>query len=276
MQAVVFEEFGGPEKLVLADRPTPALHPGQVRIRVRAAAVTPMDVKIRSGAMAQVFPTSFPAIPGLEVAGTVDAVGAEVTGLSAGDEVFGFADTGGYAEHALATGVAPKPERLDWAAAAALPLAAMTALDAIEELAIGDGETLRVHGAAGGVGSITVQLAVARGATVIGTASEANQDYVRGLGAVPLVFGPGLMDRVPVAVDAVLDAAGAGDLPDLIALRGGTTRLLTLADARAEALHVPILFVRRRNAHELADVARAAAEGRLKVAVTVLPLERAA
>jgi NADPH:quinone reductase-like Zn-dependent oxidoreductase len=276
MQAVVFEEFGGPEKLAVADRPMPEPGPGQVRVRVRAAGVNPLDAKIRSGAMAHVFPTDLPSVPGLEIAGTVAEVGAEVAGLSAGDEVFGFADTGGYAEYALATVVALKPARLPWTAAAGLPLAAMTALDALDELAIRDGETLLIHGASGGIGSITVQLAAARGATVIGTASETNQDHLRGLGAVPVVYGPGLRDRVPGRVDAVLDVAGRGALADLIAVRGDATRIVTLADSQAEAYDVPFLFVRRRDANELADVAAQASDGRLTVTVGAsFPLERA-
>jgi NADPH:quinone reductase-like Zn-dependent oxidoreductase len=167
-----------------------------VRIRVRAAGVNPIDAKIRSGVLQQVFPTQLPTVLGLEVAGTVDAVGPEVTAVSVGDEVLGFADAGGYAEHALATTVAPRPAALDWARAAAVPVAAETALRVLRRLEVAAGDVLLVHGASGAVGSMAVQLAVARGATVIGTASPANLAFVEGLGATALAHGEGLVDRV--------------------------------------------------------------------------------
>jgi NADPH:quinone reductase-like Zn-dependent oxidoreductase len=199
MKAVQLDQFGGPEHLHLADVDPPVPGAGQVRIRVRAAGVNPIDAKIRSGVLQQVFPTELPAVLGLEVAGTVDAVGADVTALSVGDDVLGFADGAGYAEHALATTVAPKPAALDWARAAAVPVAAETALRVLRQLEVTAGDTLLVHGASGAVGSMAVQLAVARGATVIGTASEANRAFVEGLGATALGYGEGLVDRVRAA-----------------------------------------------------------------------------
>ncbi|MET0494739.1 MAG: NADP-dependent oxidoreductase [Actinoplanes sp.] len=243
MKAIVFDSFGGPDVLHVAEVDVPQPGPGQVRLRIRAAAVNPIDYKIRSGAMQQVIPTTFPAIPGLEAAGVVDEVGPGVDGLKPGDEVIAFTDTGAYAEYALATVVAPKPALLSWDEAVAVPVAVETSERVLDLLAVKDGETLLVHGATGGVGGVAVQLAVARGAIVIGTASAANHEYLRSLGAMPVAYGDGLVARVqavaPQGVDAVFDAAGRGALPDSIELRGGTTeRIVTIADPAAQEFGV--------------------------------------
>ena len=271
MKAVVIDEFGGPAVLHVADRELPEPSAGQVRVRVRAAGVNGIDGTIRSGAAQQMFPTQLPAVLGLEIAGTVDAVGPGVEGLAAGDDVLGFADGGGYAEYALATTVAPKPAELGWTEAAALPVAAETALRVLGLLKVTQGDTLLIHGAAGGVGTVAVQLAVARGAIVIGTASEANHDHLRELGATPVLYGEGLVDRVraaaPDGVDAVFDAAGRGALPDSIALRGGTSRIVTIADPAAFGLGIPFSGEAARDAGDLAEVARQAGDGRLRVTV---------
>src|SRR5918997_2300036 len=147
MKAVVIDEFGAPDVLHVVDKELPEPGTGQVRLRVRAAGVNPLDGKIRSGAAQQMLPTRLPAVLGLEIAGTVDAVGSGADGLAVGDDVLGFADGGGYAEYALATTVAPKPASLDWARAAALPVAAETALRVLRLLDLAAGETLLVHGA---------------------------------------------------------------------------------------------------------------------------------
>jgi NADPH:quinone reductase-like Zn-dependent oxidoreductase len=270
VKAVQLDEFGGPEHLHLADVDPPLPAAGQVRIRVRAAGVNPVDAKIRSGVLQQVFPTQLPAVLGLEVAGTVDAVGPDVTAVSVGDEVLGFADAGGYAEHALATTVAPRPAALDWARAAAVPVAAETALRVLRRLEVTAGDVLLVHGASGAVGSMAVQLAVARGATVIGTASPANLAFVEGLGATALAHGEGLVDRVralaPDGVDAVLDTAGRGVLPDSVALRGGTSRIVTIADPAAYGMGIDFSDTAERDAAELAGVAAQVAGGALRLA----------
>ena len=151
MKAVVIDEFGAPDVLHVVDRELPEPGTGQVRLRVWAAGVNPLDGKIRSGAAQQMFPTRLPAVLGLEIAGTVDAVGPGVDGLAVGDDVLGFADGGGYAEYALATAAAPKPEGLGWAAAAALPVAAETALRVLGLLEVARGDTVLIHGAAGAV-----------------------------------------------------------------------------------------------------------------------------
>ncbi|WP_282696735.1 NADP-dependent oxidoreductase [Streptomyces sp. CC208A] len=226
MEAIVFEEFGGPEVLrheTGAEVPRPG--PGEVRLRVAAIGVNPMDWKVRRGLLEEFFPTTFPAVPGIEVAGTVDAVGEGVTGLAVGDEVFGWSKTGAYAQYVLAGNVLPKPDGLSWEAAVGLPVAGETAARVLEQLGVRAGETLFLHGAAGIVGTIAVQLAVAAGVTVVGSASPSNHAYLRELGAVPVAYGDGLADQVraaaPQGVDAVFDAAGHGVLPVAIALLGG-------------------------------------------------------
>jgi NADPH:quinone reductase-like Zn-dependent oxidoreductase len=282
MEAIVFDKFGGPEVLRLAQVDVPQPGPGQVRLQVRAAGVNPVDFKIRNGWMQELVQTTFPSIPGFEAAGVVDEVGAGVTGLAVGDEVLGFTDTGAYAEYALATIVAPKPDSLSWDQAAALPTAAETSQRVLDLLGVKDGETLLIHGAAGSVGAAGVQLAIARGVTVIGTASPANHDYLRSLGAVPLTYGDGLVERVrtlaPQGVDAVFDAAGKEALPASIALRGGTTeRIVTIADPAGPQLGVSFSARPRRSVEALAEHARLAAAGTLRIAVThAFPLADAA
>lgn len=278
MKAVVIDEFGGPEVLHVADRELPEPGPGQVRVRVRASGLNPMDRKVRSGEMQQVFPTELPAVLGVEVSGTVDAVGPEVDGLAVGEEVLGFADGGGYAEYALAITVAPKPAGLGWAEAAALPVAAETAQGVLDQLEVTRGDTVLIHGAAGGVGTVAVQLAVARGAGVVGTASEANHGYLRDLGAVPVVYGDGLVEWIravaPGGIDAVFDVAGKGALEDSIELRGGRSRIVTIADPAAFGLDIPFSSGRERDAEALAELARQAADGRLRLTVAeTYPLE---
>ena len=245
MQAVVFDEFGGPEVLQTRELDAPRPGPGQVRIAVRAAGVNPMDYKIRSGWMQGVMETAFPAVPGLELAGVVDEVGEGVE-LAVGDEVAGWSATGSYAEFALADNVVRKPAGVDWQQAAGLPAVGETAQRILRDLDLKSGETLLLHGAAGGVGAVATQLAVALGATVIGTASPENHDYLRSLGATPVEYGDGLVDRVrevaPLGIDAVFDTAGQGALPASIELRGGTDRIITIADMAGAELGVTVSY----------------------------------
>jgi NADPH:quinone reductase-like Zn-dependent oxidoreductase len=241
VNAIQLDAFGGPEVLHAAQVPEPHPGPGQVRVRLRAVGVNPFEAKVRAGAMRQQFTLPLPAILGNEISGVVDELGAGVTGLAGGDEVFGWSDTGAYAELALATVVAPKPRALAWELAAALPVAAETATRVLEALQLQQGETLLVHGGAGVVGNLGVQLALLRGAKVIATAAEANHAALRALGATPLTYGDRLVERVRALgrpIDAVFDAAGKGALPDSIALRGGTSRLITIADPAAIKLGV--------------------------------------
>jgi NADPH:quinone reductase-like Zn-dependent oxidoreductase len=284
MKTIVFGTFGGTEVLHEAETEIPEPGPGQVRVRVQAVGVNPVDGKIRSGTMEAIFPTTLPAVPGGEIAGIVDAVGEDVDHLKEGDEVLGWSDTGSYAQYALAsaTVLALKPAGLDWTHAAALPVASDGADRVLDLLDIKTGETLLIHGASGALGTVAVQLAVARGAHVIGTAGPTNQEYVTSLGATALVYGDGLVERVraltPNGVDAVLDAAGKGALEDSITLRGGTDRIVTTADFRARELG--IVFAegpQRRSAARLAELARQAADGTLAITVgATYPLTDAA
>ncbi|WP_274563991.1 NADP-dependent oxidoreductase [Streptomyces spiramyceticus] len=285
MEAIVYETFGGPEVLRHGQAVKPEPGSGEVRVKVVTAGVNPVDYKIRYGTMEQFFPTTFPAIPGLEFAGIVDAVGEGVTHAAVGDEVLGWTTTGAYAEYALAGHIAAKPAALTWERAAALPVAGETAQRVLDQLRVKTGETLLLHGAAGVVGSVAVQLAVDAGITVVGTASEANHAYLRSLGAIPVVYGNGLGARVraaaPQGVDAVFDAAGQGVLPLSVELLGGAAdRVVTIADPNA-ADH-GVAFSAGGTAPEairagLAEHARLAAEGRLDVRIAeVFPLADAA
>jgi NADPH:quinone reductase-like Zn-dependent oxidoreductase len=235
-KSIAFTEYGSPDVLHLRDTGLPEPGPGQVRIAVRAAGVNPLDHKVRSGRMQQVFPVSFPHVPGAEAAGVVDALGEGVTALAVGDPVLGSV-TGGYAEHALAqaTRLIRKPDTLSWERAAALPVGAETSYRVLELLDVRPGETLLVHAAAGGVGSVAVQIAVARGIKVIGTASEANHARLRALGATPVTYGDGLAERVraiaPGGVDAAMDAAGLGEsITASVELTGGQDRVVSIVD----------------------------------------------
>lgn len=286
MRAILYDTFGGAEVLSLKDTDKPVPGPGDVRVKVVTVGVNPLDYKRRYGWVEQFYPTTFPAVPGLEFAGVVDALGDGAGDTFAvGDEVFGLTRTGAYAEYALAGDIAHKPAALSFEAAAALPVAGETAQRVLDELGLAQGETLLLHGAAGAVGQVAVQFAVARGATVVGTASPANHDFLRTLGAVPVAYGAGLADRVraaaPQGVDAVFDAAGHDALPVSIALRGGTTdRIVTIADMTAAEHGVP--FSAGGTPSEqvrayLAAHARLAVEGRLAVPVVeTFPLADAA
>lgn len=232
MKAVQFSEFGGPEVLQLVELPDPHPAAGQVRVKVQAAGINPIDWKVRRGGP---MGGELPQTTGREAAGIVDELGEGVTDVSLGDRVFGFAaGGGGAAELALLSDYAPIPPSLDFSQAAALPVAIETASRGLDLLGVGDGTTVLIDGGAGGVGSAAVQLAVTRGARVIATASERNHDYLRSIGAKPTTYGDGLVQRVrelvPEGVDAAFDVAGGGQLPALVELAGGPEHVITIAD----------------------------------------------
>jgi NADPH:quinone reductase-like Zn-dependent oxidoreductase len=248
-----------------------------------SAGVGPVDVRIREGAMQQFFPLPLPAVPGLEVAGIVDEVGEGVSGVSVGDGVFGHTNGGGYAQYAVIDDVAAKPDDLSWEIAAALPVAVETSDRVLGILGLTAGETLLIHGAAGVTASVGAQLAVANGVTVIGTASPANHDYLRNLGAIPISYGDGWVERVqavaPGGVDAIWDAVGAGVLEESISLRGGVTdRIVTIADPRAYELGIDFSTGPRHDfTAALAAYAKRFAAGDLTVRIDqTLPLADAA
>jgi NADPH:quinone reductase-like Zn-dependent oxidoreductase len=264
MKAVAFTEYGDPEVLRVADVEEPHAGPGQVRVAVRAAGVNPIDWKVRSGALREIMPVSFPVIDGREAAGVVDEVGPEVTGVAVGDDVFGFTVNGAAAERAILDDFARKPAGLSWEQAAGLPVASETSVRVFTVLGgVNAGQTLVINGAAGGVGAVAVQLARARDARVIGTASEANHEFLRSLGAEPTTYGEGLVERVralaPGGVDLAFDTAGSG-IADLITLTGDPARVATIADFGAAALGVKVTGGGDSRATEALDEAAALIE----------------
>ena len=231
MKAAQFSRFGGPEVIEIVELPDPHPGPGEIRIAVRAAGINASDWKKRQGLMDPELPQTM----GYEAAGVVDELGEGVTDVALGDAVFGASPYGAtQAELAVLSSYAPLPPSLDFAGAAALPAAAETAARALDQLGVTSGSTVLINGASGSVGSAAVQLAVDRGARVIGTGSAATHDQLRDLGAEPVAYGEGMLDRVraiaPDGVDLALDVAGSGALPELIELAGGADDVITIAD----------------------------------------------
>ncbi|MFC4032368.1 NADP-dependent oxidoreductase [Streptomyces polygonati] len=241
MRAIQFTEYGPPGVVHVAEVAAPHAGAGAIRVAVRASGISPGEIRIRSGEMRDVVPLAFPYRTGFDAAGVVDEVGEGVTDVGVGDEVFGMTTTaarGANADFVVLAAWAPKPAAWSWEEAGGAAGAVETATRVLDRLAVGAGRTVLVQGAAGGVGTVAVQLAVARGAIVIGTASEANHDFLRSLGAEPTTYGTGLAERIralaPAGVDAVFDCAG-GALPDLVAIAGDPARVVTIADLTAAA-----------------------------------------
>ena len=209
----------------------------EIRIKVRVSGVGPTDLKIRRGDVQAVFPLPEPAVLGFETAGTVDAVGSEVSDVAIGDEVAALLPSlGGYGEYALAAAWTHKPPQVPWTDAAALPSAAEAAVGVLRQLRVSEGETLLILGAGGSVGIVATQLAIRQGLRVIGAVGARDEPLIRELGGTPVVYGSNLLSNVrEVAdrVDASLDAAGQGGLDEAITLTGGTERVITLADEHA-------------------------------------------
>jgi NADPH:quinone reductase-like Zn-dependent oxidoreductase len=240
MKAAQFSRYGGPEVLEIVELPDPHPGPGQVRIVVHAAGISATDPKLRAGALT--FGAKLPQTTGSDIAGVVDEVGEGVTDVAVGDRVFGISDdNAGAAELALLTFRAIIPPALGFVDAAGLPVALETATRALDQLGVTSGRTLFINGASGGIGSTAVQLAVARGARVIGAASAANHNYLSLLGAEPVTYGEGMAERVralaPGGVDVALDVVGNGVLPQLIDLAGGPQNVITLADFTGSREH---------------------------------------
>lgn len=282
MRAVQFTEYGPPGVLRIAEVPAPHAGPGEIRVAARASSVSPGEVRVRAGAMRDALPVVFPFRTGYDAAGVVDEVGAGVSGVAVGDHVFGATAVtarGANADHVVLTAWAPKPAAWTWAEAAGATGAVETSVRVLDRLAVTAGQTVLVQGAAGGTGSVAVQLAVARGATVIGTASAHNHEFLRSLGVTPTTYGPGLVERVraiaPSGVDAVFDCAG-GALPDLVAVAGDPARVVTVADlgAAAHGVHMshttPGIDIGPPDPpamHGLAVAVELAAQGRLRIPV---------
>ncbi|MFH8407482.1 NADP-dependent oxidoreductase [Streptomyces sp. NPDC018019] len=287
MKAVIAHRYGDPDVLEYTDRPDPKVGPDSVLVRVAAAGVNPVDWKVLAGYLDPLMNVHFPLIPGWDVAGVVEAVGLDATEFAVGDEVVGYVrkdevQHGTFAELVAAPvrTLARKPAALSRQQAAGLPLAGLTARQTLDRAGVAEGETVLVHAAAGGVGSLAVQIAVARGARVIGTASERNHDFLRSLGAEPVTYGDGLAGRVrelaPDGVDAAVDFVGNGVVDVSQEVLRDTSRIASVADNEVTAKGGHMVWVRPDSAG-LAALGDLADAGKLTVHVdTVLPLSEAA
>ena len=241
-RAVRYDHHGDVDVLQVVDVPAPTPGPGGVRVHVLAAGMNPGEIAIRDGLLAEQFPSTFPSGQGTDLAGVVSAVGEGVTTVQAGDEVLGWTDERRSqadlvvvpAEHLV-----PKPAALDWIRAGSLFVAGVTALAAVRALDLQPGETVAVSGAAGGVGSLAVQLARRTGARVLGIAGPANHDWLRSVGVEPVAYGDGLTDRLralaPDGVDTFLDAHGTGYVDLAVELGVAPGRINTIRDFAAAA-----------------------------------------
>jgi NADPH:quinone reductase-like Zn-dependent oxidoreductase len=281
MRALQFSEYGGPDELNWAEAPEPHAGPGQIRIKVRAASVNAIDWKRLSGAFAGGQKLSATAFLGYDAAGVVDEIGDGVSGVSLGDDVFGLgSDT--QAEYAVLNAWAAKPSSVDWAVAAAAGVAGETAERGLRLLSVKDGSTVFVDGGAGGVGAVTVQMAVAIGARVIASAGEGNHDYIREIGAVPVLYGDGVADRVRDAaggqVDAVFDAVGKTPIEDLISLVEEPAQVVSIANftAAQSGARVTGGSDDSRGSEALAELAELLERNKIVVKIQTFPFERAA
>ena len=287
MRGVAYDRFGDESVLQLRDDlPEPPVGPDTVLVRVRAAGVNPVDIGIREGHLAGAFPHHFPIVPGWEVAGVVERVGPAVRDLAAGDEVFGYVrrddvQWGTTAELVPAPQrcLAHKPGSLSFAEAGALPLAGLTAYQALTEaLDVGEGDRVLVHRASGGVGFFAVQIAVALGAHVIGTASPRNHGFLRDAGASETLdysAGP-ISGQLGEPVDAVLDLVGGDALADAPKQVRDPARIVSIVDTSVLDLGGRYVFV-RPDTHDLEELARMADAGQLRVPIAkAFPLEQVA
>jgi NADPH:quinone reductase-like Zn-dependent oxidoreductase len=276
-QAVRFDEYGGVDVLRVTevDRPVPG--PGQVLVRVKAAGINPGEGKIRQGLLAQRWPTTFPSGEGSDLAGVVEELGEGVTGLAMGEEVIGFTDNrASHAELVVveAGNLIPKPAGVSWEAAGSLYVAGATAWAMVHAVKAGPGDTVVVTGAAGGVGSIAVQLAKIAGATaVIGLASEANHAWLADHGVIPVSYGDGVADRIRAAsggeVDAFLDTQGSGYVELALELGVKPERIDTIADFAAKDKYGVKIDGNAvgGNARVLAELAGLIDQGRLEIPI---------
>jgi NADPH:quinone reductase-like Zn-dependent oxidoreductase len=281
MRALQYKAYGGPEVLAWAEAPDPHAGAGQIRIAVRAASVNPIDWKTISGAMSGGQPLAGTGYLGNDAAGVVDEVGEGVTGVAVGDEVFGRGQHT-QAEYAVLASWAAKPPSVDWAVAAAAGVAGETGERGLRLLEVKAGDTLFVDGGAGGVGAVTVQMAIARGAKVIASASEANHDYLREIGATPVLYGQGVAERVRAAaggpVDAVFDVAGKSPVEDLISVAPAPSQVLSIANFAAGQAGARVSGggADSRPMEALALVADLLAQNKLVIKVQTFPFDRAA
>jgi len=283
MKAVVIKEYGNADVLNYEDVEKPVPNAGEVLVKVHVAAVNPVDWKIRDG-MGEMLGLKLPVILGCEIAGTIETVGGKIENFKSGDAVFGFISlqrNGGYAEYAIAKidEIVLKPENLNYENAAAIAVGALTSWQAILSLGnLTSGQKILIHGASGGVGSMAVQLAKAKGAYVIGTASGKNEEFVKSLGADEFVdYKKEKFEDVVKEVDVVFDTIG-GETQERsfrVLKKGGflVTAVQPPSEDSAKKFGVKAAMVSvQPNAKQLAEIAKLAEKGRLKTHVeTVLP-----
>lgn len=288
MKAITISSYGGADVMELTDQPDPVVGPDYVLVRVKASSVNPVDYKIREGYLQGGFPSHLPIILGWDVAGVVEKVGPAVRDLAEGDEVIGYVrkdsiEHGTYAELVAAhvRHLARKPASATFEEAAALPLAGLTALQSLRLAQVGEGDTVLVHAAAGGVGSFAVQIAKALGARVIGTASAANHEYLRSLGAEPVEYGdklvPAVQELAPDGVDAVVDYVGGDALTASPELARSNDRIVSIVDAATVLGFGGRYAFVRPDPGDLAELARLVDAGQLRVELArTFPLAEAA
>jgi NADPH:quinone reductase-like Zn-dependent oxidoreductase len=278
MKAVQFDHFGGPEVLELREVPRPEPASGEVLVAIRAASINPGEVAIREGVLEHRWPTTFPSGEGSDLAGVVEALGDGVEEFAVGDEVCGWTDRrASHAEFAVVptSQLVTKPSDLHWEVAGSLHVAPFAAYASVKSVAPQPGEVVAVSAAAGGVGSVAVQLAMRTGAKVIGLASERNHDWLKAKGVVPVTYGDGQGERILFAADGQLDAFidtfGGGYADLAIELGVKPQRINTIAEYPA----VERLGVRGdgtavvSNVDTLRELAQLAADGELEI-----PIER--
>ena len=281
MRALQYVTYGGPEVLTWAESPDPHAGAGTIRIAVRAASVNPIDWKMLAGAMSGGQRMVGTGYLGYDAAGVVDEVGEGVTGVSVGDEVFGRGHNT-QADYAVLDSWARKPPSIDWAVAAAAGVAGETSERGLRLLGVQAGDTFFVDGGAGGVGAVAVQMPLARKARVIASASEANQDYLREIGAIPVRYGQGVADRVRAAaggrVDAVFDVAGKTPIEELIRLVSEPSEVLSIANFTAAQAGARVTGGDADSSpmQALAEVAGLLAQNKLVIKVQTYPFGRAA
>jgi NADPH:quinone reductase-like Zn-dependent oxidoreductase len=279
-QAVRFPEYGDIDVLEVVDVPRPVPEAGQVLVEVRAAGINPGETAIRAGVFAERWPATFPSGEGTDLAGVVAEVGDGVTRAALGDEVIGFTHSrASHAEFVLVEeeNLTPRPPGVSWEAAGALYVAGTTAAAIVRAVSVAPGDTLVVSAAAGGVGSVVVQLAKAAGATVIGLASAANHDWLTSRGVIPLAYGDGVADRIRDAshgrVDAFIDTFGGGYVDLAIDLGVRPERINTIADYPASEKHGVSFGGDAGTAEVLADLAARIDKGELEIPIAkVYPL----
>jgi len=286
MKAIVVHEYGGPEVLKYEDVPRPEPKENEALVRVIAAGVNPVDALIRTGKYAKFFGTTLPLIPGYDIAGIVEKTGAKITKVKAGDSIYAYVLWGGgYAEYAVATEgeATAKPKSLNYIEAAAVPLVALTAWQALIDTAkLSAGQTVLIHGGSGGVGSMAIQIAKARGAKVIATASTSNQELLKQLGAdVAIDYTKTKFEDVAKDVDVVLDSVGKDTLARSygVVRKGGIIATLVAEPDQAEldkhGIRGAAISV-KPNASELAEITKLIEEKKIKPVVSqVLPLTEA-